>query len=225
MVHIQNATLAGGVAVGAVADMNIQPFAAVIIGSVAGILSTLGFQYSTSFLNKYLKLHDTCGVNNLHGMPGLISGIASIIVAAVATREKFGGDRLYVFYPSRIPAYNSSEYWSLGLDKSDLTQVRMGGMGRSAQDQALWQLVALVMTLGFAIVSGTFVGVIIRLEPIFGGIRDEDDMFSDKAGWLLEEDSGDEEEGHEENNDFSSQRIMLSTIRQHDNHSIISDRI
>jgi ammonium transporter Rh len=59
MVHIQNATLAGGVAVGAVADMPIQPFGAMIIGSFAGVISTLGFQYLTPMLNHGI-LHDTC---------------------------------------------------------------------------------------------------------------------------------------------------------------------
>ena len=35
------------------------------------------------------------GVNNLHGMPGLISGIGGAIVAAVATRDSFAvqGDK------------------------------------------------------------------------------------------------------------------------------------
>jgi hypothetical protein len=51
--------LAGGVAVGAVADMAIQPFGAMIIGSLAGIISTLGFQYITPNLNGEI-LHDTC---------------------------------------------------------------------------------------------------------------------------------------------------------------------
>ena len=31
------------------------------------------------------------GVHNLHGLPGVISGIASAIVAAYATPELYGG--------------------------------------------------------------------------------------------------------------------------------------
>jgi hypothetical protein len=60
--HIQNATLAGGVAVGAVADMVIHPFGAMIIGLIAGLLSTLGFQYLTPCLNHHL-VHDTCKIH------------------------------------------------------------------------------------------------------------------------------------------------------------------
>lgn len=44
-VHIQNATLAGGVAVGTCADMTIGPFGAMLIGVIAGIISTLGFKF------------------------------------------------------------------------------------------------------------------------------------------------------------------------------------
>ena len=45
MEHIQNATLAGGIAVGAIADMIITPLGALLIGTSAGVFSTLGFQY------------------------------------------------------------------------------------------------------------------------------------------------------------------------------------
>ena len=44
-VHIQNATLAGGVAVGAVAHMIIHPWGAVLIGLAAGASSTAGYEY------------------------------------------------------------------------------------------------------------------------------------------------------------------------------------
>jgi ammonium transporter Rh len=59
MVHIQNATLAGGVAVGTIADMVIQPYGALLIGSIAGAISTIGFQYLTPKLKK-ICIHDTC---------------------------------------------------------------------------------------------------------------------------------------------------------------------
>ena len=58
-VHVQNATLAGGVAVGAVADMVIGPHGAMIIGSVAGVVSTFGFHYLSPKLN-VAYVHDTC---------------------------------------------------------------------------------------------------------------------------------------------------------------------
>ena len=41
--HLQNATLAGGVAIGASADMIITPGGALAVGSIAGILSVSGF--------------------------------------------------------------------------------------------------------------------------------------------------------------------------------------
>ncbi|XP_019376498.1 PREDICTED: ammonium transporter Rh type A [Gavialis gangeticus] len=83
MVHIQNATLAGGVAVGSCADLGIQSFGAMLIGFVAAIISGIGFKFLTPFLASYLKIQDTCGVHNLHGLPGLVGGIASIIAAAL----------------------------------------------------------------------------------------------------------------------------------------------
>ena len=43
--HVQNATLAGGVAIGTTATMIIQPWGAVLIGLVSGALSTMGYKY------------------------------------------------------------------------------------------------------------------------------------------------------------------------------------
>lgn len=41
------------------------------------------------FLNKRL-FHDTCGVNNLHGMPAILAVIFSAIFAAVASPDNYG---------------------------------------------------------------------------------------------------------------------------------------
>eukprot|EP00933_Yihiella_yeosuensis_P003770 TRINITY_DN10703_c1_g1_i1.p1 TRINITY_DN10703_c1_g1~~TRINITY_DN10703_c1_g1_i1.p1 ORF type:complete len:457 (+),score=89.79 TRINITY_DN10703_c1_g1_i1:139-1371(+) len=76
-VPIQNATLAGGVSIGATANL-VGPFAAVLIGGIAGCLSTFGFIQSPLF-----GAVDTCGIHNLHGMPGLLGGVVSIIVPSL----------------------------------------------------------------------------------------------------------------------------------------------
>ncbi|XP_066451491.1 ammonium transporter Rh type A [Eleutherodactylus coqui] len=89
MVHIQNATLAGGVAVGTCADMNIGPFGAMIIGFLAGIISTLGFKFLTPIFASKLRVQDTCGVHNLHGLPGIMGGIAGIVATALQAKPGF----------------------------------------------------------------------------------------------------------------------------------------
>ncbi|OQR69265.1 Rh-related protein-like, partial [Tropilaelaps mercedesae] len=91
MVHIQNATLAGGVAMGATADMMTHPYGALIIGLGAGTISTLGYRYLQPALLR-IHLHDTCGVNNLHGMPGILGGIVAAIVAATADETQYNAN-------------------------------------------------------------------------------------------------------------------------------------
>lgn len=46
--HIQNSTLAGGVAVGTTSDMVIHPYGALLTGTVAAILSVFGFRFLTA---------------------------------------------------------------------------------------------------------------------------------------------------------------------------------
>ena len=46
--------------------------------------------FATGKLHSWLKIHDTCGVNNLHGMPGVMAGILSVLVVILASEESYG---------------------------------------------------------------------------------------------------------------------------------------
>ena len=86
-VHVQNATLAGGVAMGSAANLAIPPAAALGLGALAGALSVAGYAAASPALDR-LGVTDTCGVLNLHGMPGVLGGLASAAFVAV-----WGADR------------------------------------------------------------------------------------------------------------------------------------
>ncbi|RYG65636.1 hypothetical protein EON64_11495, partial [archaeon] len=91
-VDIQNATLAGGVAVGCIANLSLNPVNAVFVGCAAGSVSTFGYHVLQPYLQVKFNLHDTCGVHNLHGMPSIIGGIASVILAGYKQGGGHDGD-------------------------------------------------------------------------------------------------------------------------------------
>lgn len=160
MVHVQNAALAGGVALGTAGEMMLTPYGAMIVGFIAGVISTLGFKYLTPILDSKLKIQDTCGVHNLHGMPGILGGLVGAILAAMATKEVYG-DGLQDVFPL--------------LDSE-----------RSAKQQGMYQALGLAVTLGIALIGGTIVGFILKL-PIWGAPADTQ-CFSDQPYWELPDD-------------------------------------
>ncbi|PIO62651.1 ammonium transporter, partial [Teladorsagia circumcincta] len=127
MIHIQSSTLSGGVAIG-------RPK-----------------------LEKRFKLFDTCGVHNLHGIPGILAGIFSIIFALGYEPESYG-KTLYHIYP----------YFEGGPMNGD----------RNREIQALYQLAGMGTALASAIVGGLITGLILQIR-ILNQVDDPDTTHGD----------------------------------------------
>ena len=80
---IANAALAGGVAIGTGCNV-VSPGFAMIIGILAGALSTIGYAVIAPKVEKLIKGTDTCGVHNLHGMPGILGGLTGVLITGNA---------------------------------------------------------------------------------------------------------------------------------------------
>jgi ammonium transporter Rh len=79
---IANASLAGGVAIGA-SVANVTPGLSILIGTIAGVMSVIGYNFVQPRLQKLTGGVDTCGVHNLHGMPGVFGGLVALAFVAV----------------------------------------------------------------------------------------------------------------------------------------------
>uniref|UniRef100_A0A8C7H7X5 Rh family B glycoprotein n=1 Tax=Oncorhynchus kisutch TaxID=8019 RepID=A0A8C7H7X5_ONCKI len=142
MVHIQNAALAGGVAVGTAGEMMLTPFGSMIVGFLAGTVSVLGFKFLSPILEQKLKIQDTCGVHNLHGMPGVLGAIVGAVTAALATKDVYGDGLLPLLRNRQTPS-------KCGVR----------------------QAISLAVTLGIALLGGLITGFILKL-PIYGAPPD-----------------------------------------------------
>jgi ammonium transporter Rh len=160
MEDVLNATISGGVVIGCTADLIVQPYICLIIGCCAGTLSVVGFNFIMPFLANRINLHDTCGVHNLHGMPGFFGGIIGAIISGVATPEEYGSS-FSILFPL-VPGQRTS------------------GM------QAGWQLAALALVLGVAIVGGVIAGLCLKI-PVFEEIEIP---FDDHCLWETNDEEG-----------------------------------
>lgn len=157
MDNVLNSTVAGGVIIGASADLIPNPFIALILGFFGGILSSIGFQYIAPFLKNKINLQDTAGVHNLHGMPGLFAGIFAIIIIASSSKQTFKD--------------NVGEYFEIDENRSSL-------------EQAGFQAAALFTTIGISLLAGFFTGVFLSLDFFVKVV--EQDLFDDKTFWFME---------------------------------------
>jgi len=85
-----NAALAGGVSIGATCNAVSAPLA-FGIGIAAGTICVLGYVVIQPMLQKAFGFVDTCGVHNLHGMPGLFGGLVAMAVVPGCVSAQVAG--------------------------------------------------------------------------------------------------------------------------------------
>lgn len=167
MADIQNVTLAGGVTVGASVDMMISPAAAYILGMIGGAACMLGYKYLSPILAQRFRIQDQCGIHNLHGLTGLISCTAGIC-AILAANEEVYGPSFYEIFTHRAPVEGDPKLQELQMMLPGLKP----GLGRSAKEQALFQVAAIFSTIGLSALGGVLTGFVLRLS-CFGSPSDD----------------------------------------------------
>lgn len=145
-------------AVGTIADKIIGPSSAMVVGSIAGALSTIDFRFIKPVLQR-IRIHDPCGVSSLHGLPGLLAGIFGILLAA-------------------FPTYS--------LYRENLLDMCWHGHQRTYLAQVGYQAATLGVTIGIAIIGGLITGSILRL-PVLNDQRPSA-YYNDRVHWDVPDD-------------------------------------
>ncbi|NWY50971.1 RHAG protein, partial [Chionis minor] len=145
--HLQNGSLAGGVAIGAVANMAMPPVAALALGSLSAVACVLGFRFLTPLLARKFAVQDQCGIHNLHGLPGILGAVASVVAILVASEDSSGSQ--------------SSQVSPAGSNATEAAWGQQGDHG--AGRQALRQAAGLAVAIGGSLLAGLLTGAVLRL--------------------------------------------------------------
>lgn len=174
MADIQNVTLAGGVTVGASVDMMISPVGAYVLGIMGCTACFFGYRYLTPFMARRLRIQDQCGIHNLHGLTGLISSTAGICAILLATEETYGPS-MYQIFSHRAPPEGDPKL----LELQQLIPGLKPGLGRTAKEQALYQVAAIFATIAVSTVGGLLTGFVMNLS--FMASPSDEGCFNDEV--------------------------------------------
>jgi len=105
-------------------------------------------------------VHDTCGVNNLHGMPGILAALCSAIICAVSTEASW------------IAGGSSKEAYA-----------DVFSTGRTPAEQGGYQILCLVISWSIAVVGGVITGYIVKYIDRLGDTLN----YLDSASWEVPE--------------------------------------
>lgn len=161
MVDIQNASLAGGVAMGTAADMILGPGAALLVGVTAGTVSVFGYVHVQPMLENKLGFHDTCGVNNLHGIPSIIGAVAGAIASTQATPALYGMLQLGTTFSS------------------------VADGSRTASEQAGQQAKFALITFASSLAAGMISALVVKMGFSRDGPKESHELFTDEIQWIV----------------------------------------
>nr|CAD2187236.1 unnamed protein product [Meloidogyne enterolobii] len=143
MAHIQSSSLAGGIAIGAFANVILYPHHAIVVGAAAALVSVVGHVFVTpKILEKRLSIQDTCGAHSLHGLPSLLAGFLSALFVLLYEPSEYG--------PNFVEQYSAIYPQWKGSGQP--------GAHRDLRTQSFFQLAGLGLTFLTAIFGGLFCG-------------------------------------------------------------------
>ena len=149
---------------GAAADMMLTPFGAIMAGTIAGVLSTIGYQFVSPYLAARWKITDTCGVHNLHGMPSVMGGLLSVLLSGLATTavyDQFNSDP-DLSHSSLVEIFPRDGHYNATTRLWEGDEEFWGAGGWTPAKQAGRQFAAMAVTMVFAVVGGLATGLAMK---------------------------------------------------------------
>ena len=180
--------VSGGITVGCIATLMLQPYGAITVGLISGYISTTSYLLLEPLIKDRLNLPCSDGMLSFHGVAAFVSGIAGALLALMS--EESDGvinyyNSLYPIYPARVPACESSSGRPCPANRGEIIStypfLEDKAQSRSAADQAGFQAAGLALALSVAVIGGLLTGLVVKISSEKCGNRFPSNVWRDET--------------------------------------------